>query len=263
MKRLLIAFIFIFTAFIASAEYQVFTYTANLKTVTPTTQGGGVVSAIKLTGYLVSVACYPCGASFGKGYPSWLFVTDSAKKTIWKIPCVVTGGQFGNTCNPGNFTSMAWVDPTEADKALAKKGNQFYCTFTAISKTSTISTMKAASVELLHSGFGEGSTKLNNKTDDPSAKFNPYMKSCSGNVIGKIDLLKYIIWDPVNKYEVELAPVIGDFKLTFSATMTDKIRGTADWDKISGIIVKQMGNLKVVEQEHQEEMKWAHPSFEF
>ena len=256
MKRLfttVLLFFFLSSAAV-HAEYQVFTYSATLTRAEATAGGGGSVTKDTLSGYLVTVSCFPCGASFGRGYQSWLLVTSSklGKTLVWKIPCQVRGGIFGNNCDLNKFSDMAWLNPTDGDKALMKRGTSFFIEFAAFSsaavdtKGRSLAGADAGELVLWHSGFGTAGVKTNNKTDDPAAVFNPYCKTLAGNIVGQYETKKPFAWDPVNKSEKLVMPVVGEFKIVYSSTLTERIRGIADWEKIFGIVMASMNVKKSV-----------------
>lgn len=114
---------------------------------------------------------------------------------------------------------------------------------------------------LWHSAYGTGAVKTNSKTDDPAAKFNPYCKTATGQVTGQYQVTSEVpfAWDPVNKGEKLTMPVIGTFKITYSATMTERIRGIADWSKIFSIVMMSMNVKKEVMEDYQEAFMWLEP----
>ena len=271
-KRLTIAMLvlcfFCFSIKKAEAEYQVFTYNATISRAEPTVFGGANLVKDTFTGYFITVSCFPCGASFGRGYQSWLVVTSAklGKTQVWKLPCQVRGGLFGSDCNPKKFSDFAWLNPTDSDKALMNKGQNFFIEFVTYdfkaldAKKNSIMGQSSEEVVLWHSGYGIAKTKINNKTDDLSAVFNPYCKSLTGFVVGQYKTSSLFAWDPVNKGEKDYIPAVGEFKIDYSSTMTEKIRGIADWSKIFSIILSSMNVKKEVMEDYPEELMWSEPS---
>lgn len=139
---------------------------------------------------------------------------------------------FGAACDPKKFSDMAWLNPTDSDKVLMKRGTSFFIELIAYdteavdSKGQTILGSGTKDVILWHSAYGTGGIKTNSKTDDPAAVFNPYCKTATGQVTGQYQVTSEVpfAWDPVNKGEKTTMPVIGTFKITYNPTMTERIR---------------------------------------
>lgn len=261
MKRLLMALVLIITT-ACMAEYQVFRYMASVNTVKPNLiTGGYTVSRAQLKGYLVTVCCYPCGADMGKNYPSWLYVmrTTDNTNTIWKIPVKVDGGIFGLKLNVDNFDNT-WVDYMDSKNwdlwyivPLLKPANKswmklYYTTENTKTVDYRISSKKKntydygplgyknTSIALTHAGYGLAKIKINKKIDE---FVNPYIYSISGSITGTATFPKFSI-DPSNYSTYDEAPLSGTFNVKFSNTLTEKIRGTADWKEIDRRILLQM-----------------------
>ena len=234
MKRLFLAFTLVL-AFAASAEYQVFRYTANLKHIENTATGARVVTA-KLNGYAVIVCCYPCGAHFGKAYQNWLYVKagTGAKELMWRIPVRADGGIFGKSVK-ASWIEDNWYDwEKKSFQKEAKKADKSWCQLYYRAKLPGLLGGGCGEVELYHSGFGAASTKENKKI---AQWFNPYLKNISGTVTGTAGYKKSS-FDPASYDPYGVAPVTGEFSLQYDSRMTEAIRGHAEWDEIDKIIYR-------------------------
>lgn len=262
MKRLILSiFVALSLALPSFAEYQVYQYYALIKRPLLQQKGGATRLSDKLEGYLVTVCCYPCGADFGKGYQSWLFVTDRklGKSVVFRIPCETQGSLYGNACDPNAFSDYKWVQPTAMDKRLAQRANcsSFWMRF-CVDRSSFMFGETAARVELIHAGTGAAGFKENKLTDDPQAVWNPYIKSASGTVVGYVQHGVGFAYQPSNRSAVDWVVLTGTFNIKFDAKLTDEIRGTADWDEITRRILKHFGKMELdIGDAYDSDLMWS------
>lgn len=252
MKKLL-STVLLFTAIMCFAEYQVFQYIATFKHVEPDlTTGGTIVVNDSLRGYLITVCCYPCGASMGKGYPNWLYVIRGRDKTrtLWKIPVKVDGGIFGRKID-AKKTDETWGDYLDANgwdygllKPLLKPANKSWAKIyfeTTMFKKLIYKNRKVCArydygllgyknnyVSLYHSGFGSANIKLNKTLVN---YVNPYIVSISGTIVGEAALPAFSL-DPSNFTTYDISPISGVFRIRFNNKLTEEMRGTSDWEEL-------------------------------
>ena len=266
MKKLL--FLCLCLTLSVLAEYQVFNFSTTIKHVEPVyITGGTKIVSSTLKGYLVSVCCYPCGASFGKGYPTWLYVIrrNDPEKILWKIPVKVDGGLFGHYLNPLTLEDI-WYDYHYSNelKKYTKKGNKSWVqleytstnaveiTLTSKKITKTPRTVQygplgngCGTLIVQCSGFGSGNVKTNTRIYE---WVNPYLASVSGSVTGT-SVYPEFSFDPSNLRAYDIAPITGSFTIRFNNSMTEEIRGTADWSVIDRRIYRHLKYKSIVEQE--------------
>lgn len=266
MKRFIVFLLFSVCVFSAFAEYQVFSYRAVIKRVDPklTRQSGAYVETTSMTtdiikGYLVTVCCYPCNASFGKSYPSWLYVLRSKdrEKYLWQIPVQVDGGIFDSDFSiqvMESFFDNGIYDDCLTFRSYAKRaGKSWFRMELETTKEYDWSLHrgyaylyykagflggKATSVSLSHVGFGSASWKMNPELA-PYKDFNPYIVSASGPIVGTMACHDFS-FDPSNYMTYSYAPVMGTFTVRYHNRLTNKIRGIPDWSIIDSIIYKEL-----------------------
>ena len=269
MKKLIVLLVLLFSMY-SFGEYQVYTYRATFRRIEPNlVTNGSTITTDYLKGYLVTVCCYPCGASMGKSYPNWLYVvrTKDKTKTLWKIPVQVDGGLFGSNIDAGH------VDDTWADylsgfnwdygklKPLLKPANKSwmqiyfksdkFTKLTYVKKSKKICAVydygllgyKNSLSEIWHSGFGSAGIKLNKALEN---YINPYIITVSGSVTGYGVFPRFSL-DPSNYTTYDKSPINGTFIVRFNKTLTEKIRGYADWNIIDEIIYKTITHSDIVE----------------
>ena len=139
MKKLL-TIMMIFVCAALTAEYQAFDFRASIKTLkfnqiveNKEQVPSWCYSSDTLKGILVTVCCYPCNASMGKSYPSWLYVIrgKDTTRTLFKIPVRVDGGILGKSVNIEKISDIDQIerwDLSKADKNYVKKANQAWMT---------------------------------------------------------------------------------------------------------------------------------------
>lgn len=260
------------------AEYQVYQYKATIKRadIIPGKKADaeGLIQPIgartttdTLTGYLVTVACYPCGASMGKGYESWLFVVSkkAGSNIVWRLPVALDGGLFGPTATPANLSEAAQYAPTSADKALMRRATAAWLHFEADAKTMRLPDGRglfgplAVRGRLVHDGYGTGAVKINAKATDPGVAFNPYIKSITGGAIsGWLSIGDELAYgfDPSSRRGEYAAPVTGSFAVKFNAALTDEIRGTADWNEIARRVLTHFRYATLRQEPYDETLMW-------
>ena len=254
----------------APAEYQAYRYKASVRRVEAVMSGGrpvgGRVVTDTLSGYLVTVACYPCGASMGKGYESWLFVVSkrAGKRILWRIPVQLDGGMFGRKADPAALSDSAWFDPTAGDRAVMRRASSSWLHFEADTRTMELPSGAgllgplAVRARLVHDGYGLGRCKVNRKTDDPAAVFNPYVKSASGTVSGWLELSDGAYgFDPSSRVHETAASVCGTFSVQFDSRLTEDIRGTADWRVIAARVMARMLHRELLEEPYDKRLMWT------
>ena len=243
------------------AEYQVFNYSASIKRIDPYLYtDGSTVTSDTLKGLLVTVCCYPCGASMGKAYPNWLFIIrgKDKTKTLWKIPVQVDGGIFGKKLD-AYYVDYIWLDTLinsnfnygvkksivkPADRSWGKiyfkcdmfKKLYYYDKKICGTYDYGLLGFKSTNVEMYHSGFGNAGIKYNYNLDN---YVNPYIKGVSGTISGSATF-PYFSIDPSNLSTYDVAPISGTFNIKFNNKLTEEIRGTADWDEIDRRIFKHL-----------------------
>ena len=266
----------LFSAVLAFAEYQAFDYTASYKCVEPRRLANGEEATASLSdslkGILVTVACYPCQADFGKEYPSWLYVVrgkDKAK-TLWRIQVSVSGGVFGEKSSADRlyvWDGDLWSARDQYAKQNLKKAwfaMDFSSSDLVFIVEKDICGSRSIPVGILgnglvgsfisHAGYGTAAWKTNSRLE-PEIRFNEYVKSASGNILGKACTSWNSSSDLVNYSTYAAIPVTGTFSVKFNAKMTEKIRGTADWSKIDSIIYAAIAHNGVVEAEGDVELE--------
>ena len=252
MKKLLVVLVFL-VSLTCLAEYQVFQYRATFKRIEPDlVTGGSTVVSDTLKGYLITVCCYPCGASMGKAYPSWLYVVrgKDKTKTLWKIPVRVDGGIFGKKIDAKNIDET-WVDYlSDHDwnwgllRPLLRPANKAWAQIyfkTVMFKKIVYKDKKIYGiydygllgyrnnyVMLQHSGFGSASIKLNRALEN---YVNPYIVSITGTITGEAAFPDFSL-DPSNFGTYDTSPVTGTFMIRFNNKLTEEMRGTAEWDEL-------------------------------
>ena len=263
------------------AEYQVFNYTANIKvpTVNVNTKKSNELSYTlgteRITGYLVTVCCYPCGCSFGEGYPSWLYVVRSkdVSKTLWKMQMVVDGGIFGKAIAPEMCEDFRRRSQTTAQINYIKKANLSWVYMATIADgvATRNKTVNRKSIPfqsgmmgfnvlegfLIHTGFGRASWKLNRKLAGTTEEFNPYVYSASGTVTGEFIIPSAFAIDPSNYMLNYTTPASGTFSIRFNNKMTEAIRGHADWKDIDRIIYGYIRHQNLVSGSYEVLYEWT------
>jgi len=275
MKRFIVFLLFSVCVFSAFAEYQVFSYRAVIRRIEPSLKienkmpvetTAVVTDTIK--GYLVTVCCYPCNASFGKGYPSWLYVVRAKdkEKFLWQIPVQVDGGIFDSNFSVKNiaiFYSVGIYPEDDIFRNYVKKAGKSWFRM----ELDTVKTYewclrrgaarfyydggflggKATQSSLSHAGFGTAGWKINAELA-PYRDFNPYIKSASGAVIGTSSSEGFS-FDPSNYDVYNRSPVVGSFSILFNKRLTEKIRGFADWSIIDSIIYNEVRHRKIQKED--------------
>lgn len=256
----------------ALAEYQAYSYRATIRRADAVRAGDRAVGARmvtdRLTGYLVTVACYPCGASMGKGYQSWLFLVSrrAGSSIVWRIPVSLDGGMFGPSADPAKLSESAQYDPTAADKTLMRKANAAWLHFEADARTmrlpdgSGLFGPLAVRGRLVHDGYGVGSVKINAKAADPGIAFNPYVRSVTNGVVSGWmsigDGLEYG-FDPSSRNGEYAAPVAGSFSVKYDSALTEELRGTADWDELARRVLGHLKHQTLLQEPYRDELMWV------
>lgn len=243
--RSLLVILFAFTLPLLG-EYQAFKFQAMVTRVEPAASGGGHRVTDKLTGVMVGVSCYPCGADFGKGYQTWLFLKSrrAGSDTVFRIPFESGGMMFGAGVDPTKFSDMRWVQPTAQDKRLGARA-QSSGVWIHFKTVATAGILSAQGGEVWLSGIGSAGVKTNTKTDDPMAVWNPYIRSVTGTLCGYA-LIPNVGFQPPNRNAVSVAPLCGDFKITYDSALTEALRGTADWDELARRVLSTMPHKTVI-----------------
>ena len=260
MKKL-VTILALFITISTFAEYQVFNYSASIKRIDPYLYtDGSTVTSDTLKGLLVTVCCYPCGAPMGKAYPNWLFIIRGKDKfkTVWKIPVKVDGGIFGKKIYAYNL-DWDWTDllidsnwnyglkknlVKPADRSWGSiyfKSDMFMKVLYFDRKLTAVYDYgllgyKCTDIEMTHTGFGNAGIKYNHNLND---FVNPYIKGISGSVTGSAKI-PYFSFDPSNLTSYDIAPISGTFNIRFNNSLTEEIRGTADWNEIDRRIFKHL-----------------------
>jgi len=278
MKSLFSVFLAFFAfSLSAFAEYQAFNYQASikvpkmeLKKVDGVYEKTWQLKSESLKGILVTVCCYPCQESFGKGYPSWLYVQRSGdKKTLWKIPMVVDGGVFGGNGDVTRITDeskMDRFDLSKADENYVKRFKKAWLMMNAktvecyeVNLSTKICGVKTVrgflgdetlGTFIRHFGFGTTSFKREPKLAKDGLDFQPYISSVSGSVGGEVKTAIQYSFDPSNFTGYENAPVAGTFSIKFNASLTKLVAGTADWNVIDYRIFSKFKYDMLVEEEY-------------
>ncbi len=245
------------------AEYQVYDYRATIRRVEATSGGAAALITERLDGVLVSVACYPCGADSGKGYECWLFLVSrrEGRQTVWRVPCEIDEGMFGPPCRSEKLSDWAWLQPTNEDKTIMRRATKAWIHFefdTVKAEYNGNGLWGKAAIRghLSHDGYGSGRTKINSATDDPSAVFNPYLGYASGTVTGWLQMTRQYGFDPSSRSAETAAPITGTFAIKYNAMLTEKIRGTADWNEIARRILLHFQYTRLLEEDYDDSLMW-------
>ena len=267
MKKFISIFI-LFLSLVVSAEYQAFNYTASIKRLEPDLLTNGfTVTSDTLKGILVTVCCYPCGANMGKGYPSWLYIVrgKDKTKTLWKIPVQVDGGIFGKKLDAWHIYDT-WIDyflDHECDygslKPLVKPADRawvkIYFKCDMVTKIIYLNKKvcgvydygllgyKSTFAELHHSGFGTAGIKYNYAIFQ---YLNPYIKQASGTISGTATYPHFSL-DPSNLTMYDNSPIYGSFTIRFNNSITEKLRGTAEWSELDSRVFKLIKYKELME----------------
>lgn len=269
MKKLFVLLAFL-VSFSCLAEYQVFQYRATFKRIEPDlATGGSTVVSDTLKGYMITVCCYPCGASMGKAYPNWLYVVrgKDKTKTLWKIPVKVDGGIFGKKID-AKYIDDNWVDYLDRYnwdygllKPMLKPANKAWAQIyfkTSMFKQLVCVNKKVYSVYnygllgyknsyamLQHSGFGSAGIKLNRALEN---YVNPYIVSISGTITGEAGFPTFSL-DPSNYTTYDIAPITGTFQIRFNNKLTEEMRGTSEWAELDRRMYRHIKYNDLMEDE--------------
>lgn len=224
MARKLTAII-LFCCALLLAEYQAFQVKGSMKV-----PDQGRIKSVSFNGVLVTASCYPCGAFFGTGYPSKLYLRASdSRKVIQVSDAKVRGGLYRR--------APMWImdriydpqHPTDVQHSYMKLNSRGW-----ISVESSL-VLKEHEYRLQFKASGTASIKYRN------GETQPYLKSLNGSVQGTSSD-SYMSIDPVNLYDPELTATTGSCSFIYSKRYTELIRGTADWDVIDNLILLKLGN---------------------
>lgn len=264
MKRsLLMLVIFGILVLNAVAEYQAFTYKATfdvpiaeMKKVDGEMKQVWKLKTVTLKGILVTVCCYPCQASFGKAYPSWLYAySNNDKNTLWKIPVMADGGLFSGNASIDDITDIHKIsrfDISEQNQRYVKRISKSWFMMNAeVKDDHKIFGIDALDLSLKHSGFGKAGYKIDPKHGE-DIKFQPYIASINGNLNGVATLRSKFSYDPSNFSGYVKSPIVGSFSIKFSPSLTKLVAGTADWSEIDRRIFLQFKYDFLVEEEYDE-----------
>ncbi len=280
MKKVLIAFFMIILASTAFAEYQAFDYRGSIRVPKMMMKGVDKTWQLKteaLRGILVTVCCYPCGGSFGKDYPSWLYLYRSGDRTtLWKVPVIVDGGIFGGNADVEKITNYSIIqrdDLSEQDKVYVKRLKKSWFMMNAnfekfeeltLDNDRVITRISRGflgddvkTVKLMHFGFGNAGYKIVKELKDQGIDFQPYVSSASGNLNGVLETNIPFSYDPSNFSGYEHSPIVGTFSVKFNSRLTKLVAGTADWRVIDSRIFTKFKYDELIEEDEVEEYQWA------
>lgn len=268
----------------AMAEYQVFSFRSSLKLPEPQikrVQGSpervSHTKSVSLKGYLVTVCCYPCGADFGKGYPSrfYLIRSNDPSKTVHRFSARVTGGVYGisaGTLLPENVLLEDWYNQMAVKKAAAPAKQAWVEIYTESKISNDILIKQLNSYKVFPNGVfglgvelgrltmcGMGTTAWRYDQElFPNPRFIIYVKSISGTCTG-MARIQESSFDPSNYSIYDMVCISGTFNMNFNQKMTKEIKGNADWDVIDSIIYKHLSFKESLEEEDVPEYQWEEP----
>lgn len=249
MKKI-IALLVVCLALPLAAEYQVFRYSATIRFPAAGRVGYNPKGVI-IKGYLVTVCCYPCGSDFGTAYPSWLYIMRSGDKTrtLWKIPVRVAGGVFGPNLDAAAVHDYYWDNWLNgkkiqyyAGKATKSYAELFFRSTQSNSAGENLLGGRRPRVEITQAGLGSAGVKINRNIEQ---WLNPYVKTVSGSGTGRMDMDAFG-YDPANFNLEDWTTIHGSFSLSFSTSLTELIRGQADWKIIDRLIFAQFKYKELV-----------------
>lgn len=190
----------------------------------------GRLKTVSFQGVLVTPACYPCGASFGTGYPSRLYVkTSDGRKAVQVQDALVRGGLYRRTPQWVLDSVYDPQHPTSAQLKYMKKSDKGWI------QVEASLLFKGHEYSLVFTASGSSGVKYHDK------ETQLYLKFLSGSLQGSCED-PGMTMDPVNLQDPGLTVITGSCGFRFSRACTELIRGTADWGVIDNLILGRLSD---------------------